>query len=62
MNQYLTEADVAEMTKLSLSGLRNGRYLGKGIPYIKIGRSVRYKLEDVISFMDSRRVVTENKC
>ena len=28
-----------------------------GIPYIKIGRSVRYREEDVIAFLEKSRVV-----
>ena len=46
--KYMTEKEVAEFTAISISTLRNDRFLGKGIPYIKIGRSVRYSLVDVI--------------
>ncbi len=59
--QYLTEIDVADITKLSLSTLRNDRFIGKGIPYIKIGRSVRYSLQDVTNFMEALKVQTEAK-
>ena len=40
------------------SALRNERFIGKGIPYIKVGRSVRYNLDDVIDFMESRKIET----
>ena len=56
--RYLNEKQVSEMTGRSLSTLRNERSLGLGIPYSKIGRSVRYNLVDVIKFMESRRVDT----
>lgn len=56
MHQYLNEKEVAEITRRALSSLRNDRYLRRNIPFIKIGRSVRYKMADVIDFMDQRRV------
>ena len=56
--KYITEKEVAEITGRALSTLRNERFLGKGIPYFKIGKSVRYKYEDVIGYMESRRVET----
>lgn len=56
--QYLTEKQVSTITGRALSTLRNERFLGKGIPYIKIGKSVRYKYDDVISFMEAGRIET----
>ena len=57
--RYLTEVEVSDITRMSLSTLRNDRFRGKGIPYVKIGRSVRYNLADVIEFMESRKIQTE---
>ena len=56
--KYITEKEVSEITGRALSTLRNERFLGKGIPYFKIGKSVRYRLDDVIEFMESKRVET----
>ena len=56
--KYITEKEVSEITGRALSTLRNERFLGKGIPYIKIGKSVRYRLDDVIEYMEERRIVT----
>ena len=58
-NRWLTEVEVSELTKLSLSTLRAHRFYRKGMPYSKVGRSVRYSLADVADFMESRRIVTE---
>lgn len=58
--QYLTEHDVSKILKRALPTLRNDRHRGKGVPYIKCGRSVRYSITDVIDFMESRKVHTEN--
>ncbi len=57
--QYLTEKQVAEMTGFALSTLRNNRFMQRGIPYVKVGKSVRYKLGDVIEFMDRIQITPE---
>ncbi len=59
---YLTETQVSKMTGIALSTLRNQRFERRGCPYLKIGmfgRSVRYKLSDVIDYMEARRIQTE---
>jgi hypothetical protein len=58
--QYLTEVSVAEITGRALSTLRNDRSIGRGIPYIKIGRSVRYDINDVVRFMEAHKIRTED--
>ena len=59
MNQYLNEKQVKEITGIALSTLRNSRFKRQGIPYVKASRSVRYSLEDVIAFMENRKIKTE---
>ena len=59
MKFYLTEKDVAARTRLKLPTLRNHRHLSKGIPYIKVGRSVRYDPDDVENFMQRHRIMPE---
>jgi excisionase family DNA binding protein len=54
---WLTEKEVASRTSLSLSKLRQDRHKCRGIPYSKVGRSVRYSLADVEAFMESNKVV-----
>ena len=58
--QYLTEREVSQMTRRALSTLRNERAAGRGMPYIKVGRSVRYSLADVIRYMEERKVNTKD--
>jgi len=58
--RYLTEKEVARMTGRSLSTLRSDRFKCQGLPYVKIGRSVRYALKDVVVFMESRKVIHDN--
>jgi len=55
--KYLNEKEVAAITGRAVSTLRNERFMRKGLPYLKIGgRSIRYKSEDVIAFMEGRRI------
>lgn len=61
INKYVKEKSVSEITGRALSTLRNDRHLQRGIPYIKIGRSVRYALQDVIEFMETRKIIPEGK-
>lgn len=58
--QYLTEKQVNKMTQRGLQTLRNDRFRGRGIPYVKLGRSVRYLLDDVIAFMEARKIKTSD--
>ena len=54
--KYLTEVEVSKIIGIALSTLRNHRFLGKGIQYSKLGRSVRYSLADVLEYVESRKV------
>ncbi len=58
--KYLHEREVSEITGRALPTLRNDRHNRRGIPYCKIGRSVRYLHDDVIEFMESRKIQTES--
>ena len=54
--KYIGEKDVSELTAIPRSTLRKYRFYGEGPAYIKIGKSVRYSLDDIHSFMESRRI------
>ena len=58
-NRYLSDREVSDMTGIAIPTLRNYRNQRKGIPYIKCGRSVRYSLQDVVDFMESRKINLE---
>ncbi len=59
--RYLNERQVSEITGRALSTLRNERSKRTGIPYYKVGRSVRYNFQDVIQFMESHKIIPD-KC
>jgi hypothetical protein len=51
-----TEKDAAEYLKCSTGWLRKMRLYGGGPPYVKIGRMVRYRQEDLAEFVVANRV------
>ncbi len=50
----LTEFDLARRQNRSHKTIRNQRLLGGGVPYLKIGRLVRYRLSDVEAWEAAR--------
>ena len=58
--QLVTERQVADILQKSVQSLRNDRCLKKGLPYCKLGRSVRYRIADVEKFIASGRVEPES--
>jgi len=57
-NVLLTEQELADLTKTSVKTLQGHRWQKVGIPYLKIGRAVRYRLEDVERYLDQAVVKT----
>ncbi len=58
-NKLLTEKETASMLSVSVYTLRAHRQKNMGIPYVKIGRAVRYALSDVLAFMSNHRISFE---
>ncbi len=56
--RYLTELEVSKLTGFALSTLRNHRHRGVGLPYLKLGRAIRYKFSDIVEFMDGHKIET----
>lgn len=54
---YLDEKQVSKITSIPMQTLRNHRCKGRGLPYIKLLRLVRYNLGDVLSYMESRKII-----
>lgn len=53
MDRLLTEEDVSAATGRSVSTLQKDRCAGGGIPFIRLGRLVRYRESDVASYLAS---------
>ncbi|OGV74395.1 MAG: hypothetical protein A3B82_00040 [Methylophilales bacterium RIFCSPHIGHO2_02_FULL_57_10] len=54
--KLLTPPEVADLTGLSLDTLAQWRSQRRGIPYLKIGRVVRYDPDDVQTYLEGCRV------
>ena len=54
--KYLNEKQVSELTGLALQTLRNARFNSRLFPYVKIGRSVRYRISDIVAVMERHRI------
>ena len=54
----LTEREVAELLGLSVATLRAWRHRGKGLRFLRLGRSVRYLPSDVADFVRASAVDT----
>ena len=46
----------AKMIDRAVQTLRNDRHNRRGLPYIKLGRSVRYVLADIESYIEDHRI------
>ncbi len=53
---YLTARQVAEMTGISLDTLARWRSRRQRVPYLKIGRAVRYERAEVLAYLEQCRV------
>jgi len=47
---YLTQAELAARWRISPRTLERWRWLARGVAFVKVGGSVRYRLKDVESF------------
>lgn len=54
--KYIDEKEVSKIIGRGVQTLRNDRHNGRGLPYVKFGRQVRYELETVIREMESRKI------
>jgi hypothetical protein len=53
LEQHLTTEDVSAIVGRSVSSLKRDRAAGRGIPFIRIGRQVRYRQIDVAGHLDT---------
>jgi hypothetical protein len=58
LGALLLPADLAARWSVTEGHLRNLRYQRVGVPYLKLGGRVAYRVADVATFEQSRRVAT----
>lgn len=54
------ERDAAQFIGFSPSYLRQARMRNTGPAYVRVGRAVRYRVEDLSRFLDEHRVETRS--
>jgi hypothetical protein len=54
-DKLVTEAEAADFLSLTVKTLQNWRYSGKGPPYYKFQRNVRYSMADLREFVKAQR-------
>ena len=52
----LTEKEVQEYYKINVNTLQRNRSVGLGLPYVKLGGLVRYKVSDIEKYLDANTV------
>ena len=55
--KWITEEEVAKLIDRAVQTLRNDRCKCQGLAYYKMGRQVRYKLSDVLAYMEQNKIV-----
>lgn len=60
--QLFDEHQLAFRQQRSVRTLRNERWRGGGVPFVKLGRSVRYRWEDILAFEKARLRRSTSDC
>ncbi|PVB44273.1 helix-turn-helix domain-containing protein [Mycobacteroides abscessus] len=54
--EYLDEGQAAAKISTTRNALRQARFRGTGLPYVRIGRRIRYRVADLDTWLASRTV------
>ena len=55
----MNDVKAAEALDLSPTTLRKWRTTGRGPSYVKLGKNVRYRLEDLTAYLEKQRVARQ---
>jgi excisionase family DNA binding protein len=61
LDHFLDEKQLAKLLGVSIRTLQNRRVAGGGIPFIKIGKAVRYNPKDVAEYLEQHRLTSTIK-
>ena len=59
MAKYVNEFEVAKITGLAVQTLRNWRFQRRGFPYSKLGKAIRYNIDDVLKYKETQKITPE---
>lgn len=51
--RLLTQKEASALTRMSEKWFERDRWIGCTIPFVKIGRSVRYRAEDIAAYIEA---------
>lgn len=60
-DRLLSQKEAAPFRGGSVKTLERDRWAGQGIPYLKLGRRVVYRAQDIIDWIEAQRIDT-TKC
>jgi hypothetical protein len=60
-NSYVSDVKAAEIMGCAPQSLRNWRHLSRGPVYTKRGRMVRYRVQDLLDYMNAGRIDPETR-
>ena len=55
--KFLRAREVAEWLGISEQALAQDRFRGDGIPYVRIGSRVRYRMADLVEYVEKNTVI-----
>jgi predicted DNA-binding transcriptional regulator AlpA len=53
--KYVDETFASVVTGMSTAWFQRARWAGNGPPYVKVGRAVRYRLDELVSWFEDRK-------
>lgn len=59
--RLLNENEAAALLNCSIHKLQKDRRTGSDLPFLKVGRSVRYDLSDVEAYIESRKFTSTSQ-
>ena len=59
LSDAVDERRAARVIGVAVQTLRNWRHMRRGPAYLKIGKAVRYRVEDLVSYLNDHRIDPE---
>ncbi|MEN4449993.1 helix-turn-helix domain-containing protein [Mycobacterium sp. SM3041] len=59
LDQLMTTQEVADYLGTSKGTLEVDRYYGRGLPYVRFGRRIRYRASDIAAYLEANLVAGE---
>jgi predicted DNA-binding transcriptional regulator AlpA len=58
--KFISEKEVSVLTGFCVQTLRNWRFQRRGPNYVKVNRSIRYSISEVLRFMTEKQIILED--